>query len=189
VLQLRTCPRCTASFKDGCFEIELASIFKVSLCTLRAGTFAATVTPVRCSTCRSIVGDEPWDYNCVPGDTTLWFDESIIDLLGDARDASGNKFSHQAATATLRSLDERRGSVRQNRRIGGGLKNAQKYVPANQFYFNRFNSFICCTGYQMESDTTKHMEVTLVWNSLTLISAMHVLLEVCAKVLMDAVSK
>jgi len=143
--QLRTCPRCTNSFKDGSFECQTARSFKVSLCTLLAGTCAVFVTPVRCNICSSIVGEEPWDYHCVPGNNGLWFDEAIIDVLGESRDASGNKFSHQAAAATLRSLHERRSSVRQNRRIDDGLKNAQKCVNLHFIVIN----YICSPFYFM----------------------------------------
>ena len=47
-------------------------------------------------------------------------------VLGEARDASGSKLSHQAAATTLRSLHEMRGSVQEIGRVALGLKNAQK---------------------------------------------------------------
>ena len=126
VLQLRTCPRCTSSFKGGGFDCKPARTFRVTLCTLKAGSCSATVNPLQCKSCDSVVGEEAFDYNCVPGDSTLWFEKYITMLLGEARDASGSKFSHQAAATTLRSLHNMRRSVQETRRIAGGFKNAQK---------------------------------------------------------------
>jgi hypothetical protein len=126
VLQVHTCPRCTNSFKDGGFDCQLARSFRVILCTLRAGICAVTVNPVRCQSCETVVGEEAFDYNFVPGDSTLWFEKDVTMVLGEARDASGSKLSHQAAATTLRSLHEMRGSVQEIRRIALGLKNAQK---------------------------------------------------------------
>jgi hypothetical protein len=122
------CTACNTRFgAENSLEIQ-ESAENRKIITLCGGIVQAWTVPVRCSECDHVSGLTAAEYMCVPGSTSIWFEEDLVKFIVSVQEGTKFRTSQLAECNAVSVLTKLRGSNELSRSECDALVRAIRYL-------------------------------------------------------------